>query len=92
VTTDVSEERVASIIRVKRISELGTLAVTSSCELLVTLYLSHLFFHTDDRGNSFLRNVGSHRSHTASHVRREHSSCDSMFLALSVCATCSPNV
>jgi hypothetical protein len=26
--TDVSDERVASIIRIKRISELGTLAVT----------------------------------------------------------------
>jgi hypothetical protein len=29
VRTDVSEERIASIIRVKRISELGTLAETS---------------------------------------------------------------
>jgi hypothetical protein len=32
VRTDVSEESIASIIRVKRISELGTmLAVTSNC-------------------------------------------------------------
>jgi hypothetical protein len=32
VITDVSEERIASITRVKRISELGaTLAVTNSC-------------------------------------------------------------
>jgi hypothetical protein len=40
VRTDVSEERIASIIRVTRIGELGTLAVTSNgsaacyCELL----------------------------------------------------------
>jgi hypothetical protein len=31
VGTDVSEERSASIIRVGKISELGTFAVTSSC-------------------------------------------------------------
>jgi hypothetical protein len=30
VRTDVSEERIASIIRVTRISDLGTLAVTSN--------------------------------------------------------------
>jgi acyl-ACP thioesterase len=35
VRTDVSEERIASIFRVKRISKLGTmLAVTSNCTML----------------------------------------------------------
>jgi hypothetical protein len=34
VTTDVSEERIVSIIRVTRIGELGTLAVTSNRSML----------------------------------------------------------
>jgi hypothetical protein len=38
VRPDVSEERSASVIRVTRISELGTLAVTSN---RVTLFLVH---------------------------------------------------
>jgi hypothetical protein len=52
VRTDVSEELSAFIIRVKRISELGTtIAVTSSgCTL---------------RRNSALRNVCSYKNHTA---------------------------
>jgi hypothetical protein len=53
VRTDVSKELSASIIRVTRISELGTLAVTSnSCQ-------------PDDGGAKFLRNVSSYKSHTA---------------------------
>jgi hypothetical protein len=50
VRTDVSEEPSASIIRVTRISELGTLDVTS---VLVT---------ADVGGARFLRNVGSYKS------------------------------
>jgi hypothetical protein len=39
VRTDVSEQRFASIIRVKRIKELGTtLALTNNYQLLVTAY------------------------------------------------------
>jgi hypothetical protein len=64
VRTDVSEERVASIIKVKRISELGTLA--ANCQLL-TLSLPCWFFHPDDGGDTFLGNVRSYKSHTASH-------------------------
>jgi hypothetical protein len=41
VRTDVSEELSASIIKVKRIGELGTLAVTSSL-ILVTLIMDGL--------------------------------------------------
>jgi hypothetical protein len=48
VRTDVSEERIASIIRVKRINELGT-----------TLAINSLIL---DRGDTFLRNVGSYKS------------------------------
>jgi hypothetical protein len=40
VTADVSEDLVASIIRVKIISELGTLAITSNCQLRLTLFLA----------------------------------------------------
>jgi hypothetical protein len=53
VRTDVSEELSASLIRMARIGELGTtLAVTDSC-------------HPDEGGATFLRNVGSYKSHTA---------------------------
>jgi hypothetical protein len=40
--TDVSEELSASIIRVTRIGELGTLAVTSNRPILVTLMMEEL--------------------------------------------------
>jgi hypothetical protein len=66
VRTDVSEELSASFIRVTRIGELGTaLAVTSNRSTLRTLFLVHRFFHPDDGGAKFLRNVGSYKSHTA---------------------------
>jgi hypothetical protein len=39
VRTDISEDSIASIIIVKRISELGTLAVTSSYWLLLPLII-----------------------------------------------------
>jgi hypothetical protein len=48
VRTQVSEEHTASIIRVTRIRELGTLA--DSC-------------HSDDGGDMLLRNIGSYKSH-----------------------------
>jgi hypothetical protein len=50
VRTDVSDELSASIIRVIRFGEIGTL--TDSC-------------HPDDGGSKFFRNVGSYKSHTA---------------------------
>jgi hypothetical protein len=52
----VLDERIVSIIRVKRISELGTtLALNSK----LTLFLVRRFFHPDDIGDTFLRNVDS---------------------------------
>jgi hypothetical protein len=52
VRTDVSEELIASFIRVTRIVELGTtLAVTS--------------YRPDEGGVKFLRNVGSYKSNSA---------------------------
>jgi hypothetical protein len=53
VRTDVSEELSAFIIKVTRISELGTLAVTSNRRTLRKI------------GAKFLRNVGTYKSHTA---------------------------
>jgi hypothetical protein len=44
VRTNVSEEYIASIIRMERISELGALAVTSNCSTL----------HPDDGDDKFL--------------------------------------
>jgi hypothetical protein len=58
VRTDVSEEHIASIIRVTRVGELGvTLAVTSN-------QLANSF-HPDSGGDTFRRNVGSYKNHTA---------------------------
>jgi hypothetical protein len=51
VRTDVSEERIAFIIRVKRNIELGTLAVTRNTVNIPSLLIS---FHPDDGGNMFL--------------------------------------
>jgi hypothetical protein len=60
VRTDISEERIVSIIRVTRIAEVGTtLAVTSSGSTLAESC------HHDDGRGTFLRNVGSYKSHTA---------------------------
>jgi hypothetical protein len=60
VTTDVSEERVVSIIRITRIGKLGTLAVNSNRSTL-----QRNTFHPDDGGEAFLGNFGSYKSHTA---------------------------
>jgi hypothetical protein len=60
VRTDISEERIASMIRATRIGELvTTLAVTCNRRrLLVTA-------NSSEGGAKFLRNVGSYKSHTA---------------------------
>jgi hypothetical protein len=87
VTIDVLEERIASIIRVTRIGELGTLAVSSNrsmlqrntmCSIYFVLFLRcmlRLLVTTDVvpsspilvvlmEGDTFLQNVGSHKSRT----------------------------
>jgi hypothetical protein len=57
---DVSEERSTSIISVKRIGELGTtLAVTKNRHTLTD------FCYPDQGGSTFLRIVGSYKSHMA---------------------------
>jgi hypothetical protein len=61
VRTDVTVERGASIIRVTRIGELGTLFLAD-------------YRQPDNGGATFLRNVGSYKSHKALHPRRRHSS------------------
>jgi hypothetical protein len=64
VRTDVSEERIASIIRVTRIGKLGaTLAVTNNRRTLRRNFTDSC--HPDEGGTKFLRNVGSYKSHTA---------------------------
>jgi hypothetical protein len=63
VTTDVSEELGAFIIRVTRFGKLGTtLAVTSNRR---TLRRNTYSCHHSDGGDKFLRNVDSYKSHTA---------------------------
>jgi hypothetical protein len=86
VRTNVSEEGIASIFRVKEINELGTtLAVTSnrsSLQINTTSVASYYqrcsylagSFHSDDGGDTFLQPVGSYKIHMASHHRRRHTS------------------
>jgi hypothetical protein len=51
VRTDVSEERITSVVRLKKISELGT-----------TLAVGHTADRSDD---TFVRNVSSYKTYTA---------------------------
>jgi hypothetical protein len=73
VRSDVFEDRIASVISVERMSELGTtLAVT---DFLVNVKLIVVrFFNPHYGGDTVLRNVGSYESHTASDPRIRHSS------------------
>jgi hypothetical protein len=65
VRTDVSEERIAYIIRATRVGDIGTtLALTKNRSTLR---------HPDDRDDKFLPNVGSYKSHAGSHPRKRHS-------------------
>jgi hypothetical protein len=78
VRTDGSEEPSASFIRVTRIGELGTIAVTSNRSKLqrnissqhasVASYSYRCSYftdrHLDEGGARFPRNVGSYKSHT----------------------------
>jgi hypothetical protein len=60
VWTDVSEERMTSIFRV--------------LQSPVHAGLSRGFFYPEDGGDTFLRNVGSHKVYTAPRPGRRHSS------------------
>jgi hypothetical protein len=64
VRADVSEERVASIIRVTRISELGTTLAVTSNQRTQRRNNTVLWYLPDDEGATFRRNVGSYKSHT----------------------------
>jgi hypothetical protein len=90
VRSDISEERVASIIRVKRICKLGT----ALASLLVTanaVHCSLILFQSDERGYAFLWNVSCHKSHTASHSRRRYTSYCSISSAWDLpVSTCDP--
>jgi hypothetical protein len=61
VRTDVSEELSASFIRVTRIGE----PATDARSVQLALFLVHRFFHTDEGGAKFLRDVSSYKSHAA---------------------------
>jgi hypothetical protein len=42
-------------------------------------FLARGFFYPEDGGDTFLRNVGSHKIYTAPHPRRRHSSTNKYF-------------
>jgi hypothetical protein len=82
VRTDVSEEHIASIVRTKRISELGKIVFfRRELRLLGIANVvpsSPILVNPDDGGDTFLRNVASDKIHTVSHPRRWHSSFNSV--------------
>jgi hypothetical protein len=59
VSTDVSKERIASIFRIEKLTRTQREQVAADPE---------------DGGDTFLRNVGSHKIYTAPHPKRRHSS------------------
>jgi hypothetical protein len=66
IRTDVSEDRIAPIFRVERLSYKSVPIeelTTSLCNLLALV-------HAEDGGDMILRNVGSYKSHTVSSPRR----------------------
>jgi hypothetical protein len=47
------------------------------------------FFYPEDGGDTFLQNVGSHKTHTAPHPRRRHSSkAKEDKIGITLCITC----
>jgi hypothetical protein len=55
--------------------------VVSSPATCSLWFLTHRFFYPEDGGNTFLRNVGSHKIYMAPHLRRQHSVIFSLFAA-----------
>jgi hypothetical protein len=72
VRNNVSEESVASIIRVVKINLLRNWLEISY--VLLTLFLARSIFHHNDGGETFPRNIGSCKNLSVSHLRRRHSS------------------
>jgi hypothetical protein len=64
VRTDVSEERIASIIKVTN-GELGTTLAITSKRSTLGRNSDRRFCHPDDGGDTFFRNACSYKSHTA---------------------------
>jgi hypothetical protein len=62
VITDVSEEHSASIIKVTRIGQLGTMLAVSSNRRTLPRNIKK---YSDEGGAMFLQNVGSYKNHTA---------------------------
>jgi hypothetical protein len=58
----------------RKIRERGTSLAAATCS---RLFLARVFFYLKGRGDTFLRNFGSHKICTAPHPRRRHSSCSS---------------
>jgi hypothetical protein len=96
VRTDISEEIIAYIIRVKRIRELGTLGVMLVLHLLVTTndVPSLLILSTLMTDVICLRNVGYYKSHAVSRPiflhthRREHLKSYIAFAPIIILITC----
>jgi hypothetical protein len=70
VWTDVSEECIASFFRVEK-SASEEPGWTGECSLQPP---ANGFFYPEDGGDTFLRNVRSHKIYTAQHSRRLQSS------------------
>jgi hypothetical protein len=74
VWTDVSEQRTFSIFKVEKPRARNQREVTADWAIFLRWFLPRGFFYPEDGGDTFLRNVGSHKIYTAPHPRRRHSS------------------
>jgi hypothetical protein len=73
VRTDVSDERIASTLRVEKTRKRNQqrLQIAATCS---RWFLARGFFYLEDGSDTFLRKVGSHKIYTAAHPGRRHSS------------------
>jgi hypothetical protein len=70
IRTDVSEDRIASILRVHDCERLLFYESVPIQELTTSLCNLLAVVNPEDGGDTILRNVGSYKSHTASSPRR----------------------
>jgi hypothetical protein len=80
VRTDVSEERIASIISVARIGELGTLAVTNSRSTLLMIEAMH-YSETSVLTRATLHNIPKYDI-LHSHHRENHTAIILVYMAM----------
>jgi hypothetical protein len=86
VWTDVSEECTASIFPSCSYIA-GCFRLVAQSAATCSCWFTCRFFDPEDGGDSFLRNVGSHKIYMAQHPRRQHSSYYLIIKVTKICMT-----